>query len=97
MSDKQFCLCSPSPAGQLNRCPLKFLILSNLKFRARVPNACCILQFRPNKSFVCTFLSVVNRLKYPSAKHKRILASEGEGGCPYPTDAEKVLTTFLFF
>ena len=35
------------------------------------------------------------RLKYPSAKHARILLSEGKRGCPGPSEEIKVLT-FLF-
>ena len=47
---------SPSPAGPAGCCPLNFLNLINLKIRVRAPNGCCILQFRPNQSFVCNFL-----------------------------------------
>ena len=45
------------PAGPAARCPLNFLCLINLKFGVRAQNGSCILQLRPNQSFVCKILS----------------------------------------
>ena len=48
---------SPSPAGPAGFHSLNFLNMINLKFRVSALDGCCILYFRPNRSFVCNFLS----------------------------------------
>ena len=48
---------APPPAGPAGCRPLYLHHLLNLSFTIRVPNGCCILQFRAYQSFVCNLLS----------------------------------------
>ena len=50
---------SSSPAGPKGYLPLNFINLINL---------CCILQLRPNQSFVCNFLSTLSQVPAKETK-----------------------------
>ena len=67
----------PSPAGSAGCCSLNFLYLVNLKFRVRAPNGCCILEFRPNQSFVCNLLCTLRCKSQVHAKKTKCLSCLG--------------------
>ena len=68
---------SPSLACLAGCCPPYFLNLMNLKFLVRAPNGCCILQFRPNQSFVCNLLSTPRCKSQNPAKETKCLSYFG--------------------
>ena len=62
-------LCSQSPAGLHDSCPLHLLHLSYLNFVICMPNRCCTPEMKSNQWFVYNFLSV-HRCKGQTAPKK---------------------------